>query len=104
MQNQEEKHMTDLFAKYYGINATFYVDLSASADPYDQLETTLKTLVQNTIIPSYDRKEHILLVFYFTGHGYADEQMRSQILLNMPIAQHSGGKKFQNPYRIEEKL
>jgi len=97
--------MTDLFKKYYGITQTYYIDLSASADPYDQLEYTLKGLVQNILFPSYDRKKHVLLVFYFTGIGFADEQMRSQILLNMPIAQHSDAKKsFQNPYPIEEKL
>lgn len=96
--------MTDLFTEYYGINATTYVDLSSSTDPHDQLETKLKDIVQNTLLPSYNNKEHVLLVFYFTGHGYADEQKRSQILLNMPIQKHRKGRKFLNPYRIEEKL
>lgn len=43
-------------------------------------------------------------MFYFTGHGYADEKKLSQILLNMPIQKHRKGRKFLNPYRIEEKL
>ena len=51
-------------------------------------------------------------MFYFTGHGYADEKKLSQILLNMPIQKNASANpeanpksfKFQNPYRIEEKL
>jgi hypothetical protein len=101
---KDESCVAELFKEYFGVNAVNYVNLTESQDPFDLIETTLKTIMTNILTPSYDRKEHIFLVFYFTGHGYADEQQRSQILLNIPIAQHSLGKKFQNPYRIEEKL
>jgi len=101
---KNESYVAELFKEYFGVNAVNYVNLTESQDPFDLVETTLKTIMTNILIPTYDRKEHIFLVFYLNGHGYADEGARSQILLNMPIAQHSVGKKFQNPYRIEEKL
>jgi hypothetical protein len=79
------------------------VDLSGAKDPFDTLNSTLKTIVTTKLVPAYDKEQNNHLVFYFTGHGFADEQMRSQILLNMPIAKFAT-KNFQNPYEIERVL
>jgi hypothetical protein len=93
--------MRGLFEGYY--DDVTEVDLSGEKDPFMTLNSTLISIVTGKLIPEYDKEQNIHLVFYFTGHGYADENMRSQILLNMPIGKFET-KNFQNPYEIERVL
>jgi hypothetical protein len=75
--------MRGLFEIYY--DDVTEVDLSGEKDPFVTLNSTLISIVTGKLIPEYERQKNIHLVFYFTGHGYADLEKRSQILLNMPI-------------------
>ena len=64
-----------------------------------------KDLIENKLLPRYLKKEHVLVEFYFSGHGYEDKYGNCELLLNMPIQMDMKDHQSQsNPYPLQRKL
>ena len=64
-----------------------------------------RDLINTRLHPRYLNKEHVLVEFYFSGHGYQDKKGNCEILLNMPISLDMKDEdSSSNPYPLQNKL